>query len=566
MKRARVLVLLIGILGLTLFFADEKELQAAAGRKYLPQGWTDQQRNEFYTTPQGSYLIPYEWFLHLEQATNSQPFRAKDNIERLRYLTSPSVPRFNPDGLPIGFVKEPTSSRKDPAEAPLVKSFYQRGTEVADMVKPKAWLGLTCAACHTTELQVGGAKIRIDGAPALADFNQLITGIEQAIAATLVEPDKFKRFADNVLGKNSAEKDRSRLLSRLEAYHRSLKAYADRNHPPFAHGFGRIDAFGLIMNETFGTTLKRPDNYRPVDAPVSYPDLWFTPELAWVQWNGSAADPFGRNVGEVFGVFGHVDATLTSADGFASSIRGQNLYNLEQLVTRLKPPPWDEQLLGKIDQERAKTGAGIYAKACANCHADKPPYPRTKPNQYGKSFIAVTKVPLAEIGTDPKMATNFATRTARPGVMGQPTDPPSPALSLLVQVVGQVVRREFKDLRLTPEQQLAYRGFRSSPHPPKLLAYRAKPLAGVWATAPYLHNGSVPNLYQLLLPPAKRKRTFFIGSRNFDPRHIGLSQEKLPEAFLFDTGLPGNSNAGHGYSTDLTEEQRLDLLEYLKTL
>jgi hypothetical protein len=150
--------------------------------------------------------------------------------------------------------------------------------------------------------------------------------------------------------------------------------------------------------------------------------------------------------------------------------------------------------------------------------------------------------------------------------MGQPTDPPSGALSLLFQVVRQVVQREFKDLKLTPEQQLAYSGFRSAATPPNLMAYKAKPLAGVWATAPYLHNGSVPNLYQLLLPPGRRQRTFYVGSRTFDPKRVGLLTRKSPGAFLFDTGLPGNSNAGHTYGTDLTDEQRWDLLEYLKTL
>jgi len=128
-----------------------------------------------------------------------------------------------------------------------------------------------------------------------------------------------------------------------------------------------------------------------------------------------------------------------------------------------------------------------------------------------------------------------------------------------------VTLRQFKDLKLTEEQQLEYTGFRSSSQPPNLLAYRAKPLAGVWATAPYLHNGSVPNLYQLLLPPAQRKRVFFVGSREFDPKHVGLSMERIPGAFLFDTGLPGNSNAGHPYGLNLTEEQRWQLLEYLKT-
>lgn len=566
MRLAAMFLFLVAAIGLAGLSQKEKEPPASPPWKYLSQGWTDKERKTFYTTPQGSYLIPYEWFLHLEQAANSRLFRADDNIERLRYLSSPADPHFNPDGLPVGFVKEPTSSRKETPETHLLNSFYQRGTELTDMAKPRAWLGLTCAACHTTELQMGSAKVRVDGAPTLADFTGMIAALEQSIAATLVEDDKFKRFADNVLGKKAAAKEKDRLYVLVDAYHRALRAYADRNHPLFARGFGRLDAFGLIMNETFGTALRRPDNYRPADAPVSYPDLWLTPELTWVQWNGSAANPFGRNVGEVLGVFGHVDASRPSADGFASSIRGKNLYDLEQLVRRLKPPAWDENLLGKIDPDKAKKGAAIYAKDCAKCHANKPPYPRTKPNQYGKTFITVTMIPLAEIGTDPKMATNFATRKARPGVMGQPTDPPSPALPLLLQVVGQVVQRQFKDLKLTPEQKLAYSGYRSSEHQSNLLAYRAKPLAGVWATAPYLHNGSVPNLYELLLPPARRKRTFFVGCRKFDPTLVGLSTEKVRGAFLLDTGLPGNSNAGHTYGTGLTDEQRWDLLEYLKTL
>jgi len=100
-----------------------------------------------------------------------------------------------------------------------------------------------------------------------------------------------------------------------------------------------------------------------------------------------------------------------------------------------------------------------------------------------------------------------------------------------------------------------------------LLAYRARPLNGIWATAPYLHNGSVPSLYELLLAPHARSRMFYMGNWEFDPVHVGVrSSSPFTGASLFDTRLPGNSNAGHTYGTDLSEEDRLALIEYLKTL
>ena len=102
--------------------------------------------------------------------------------------------------------------------------------------------------------------------------------------------------------------------------------------------------------------------------------------------------------------------------------------------------------------------------------------------------------------------------------------------------------------------------------PPNLLAYKARPLDGVWATAPYLHNGSVPSLYELLLPPSERVKVFYVGNREFDPVSVGFVSRDLRNAFRFDTHHPGNWNTGHTYGTDLSEEQRLDLLEFLKTL
>jgi hypothetical protein len=98
------------------------------------------------------------------------------------------------------------------------------------------------------------------------------------------------------------------------------------------------------------------------------------------------------------------------------------------------------------------------------------------------------------------------------------------------------------------------------------LEYKARPLDGIWATAPYLHNGSVPTIAELLKAPCDRTKQFYVGSHDFDAEHIGLSMDNVAGAFLFDTSKPGNSNQGHPYGTTLTDDQKKALMEYLKKL
>ena len=96
--------------------------------------------------------------------------------------------------------------------------------------------------------------------------------------------------------------------------------------------------------------------------------------------------------------------------------------------------------------------------------------------------------------------------------------------------------------------------------------YAGRPMTGVWAAAPYLHNDSVPTLYDLLLPASKRPVTYRRGGRRFDALKVGYHEPGPGEpAFVFDTTLPGNRNIGHEYGTQLSEPERMDLLEYLKT-
>ena len=105
--------------------------------------------------------------------------------------------------------------------------------------------------------------------------------------------------------------------------------------------------------------------------------------------------------------------------------------------------------------------------------------------------------------------------------------------------------------------------------------YKAAPREGVWATPPFLHNGSVPNLYEMLLPARLRTKKFYL-EREFDPVKVGLDTSGKSGRYLFDTSLPGNSNAGHSFEDAprgngvigplFTEEQRWALVEYLKSI
>ena len=101
-------------------------------------------------------------------------------------------------------------------------------------------------------------------------------------------------------------------------------------------------------------------------------------------------------------------------------------------------------------------------------------------------------------------------------------------------------------------------------------AYEARVLQGIWAAAPYLHNGSVPSLAELLTPPGQRVDTFEIGPV-YDRTNVGLARRQGDFSFtLHTTGCDdlssGVSHCGHDYGTTLPEQEKRALLEYLKML
>ena len=137
---------------------------------------------------------------------------------------------------------------------------------------------------------------------------------------------------------------------------------------------------------------------------------------------------------------------------------------------------------------------------------------------------------------------------------------------LVASTVG-AFKRLAKQEQLTQQEILEYSGFRPpGQKPPNLKAYKARPLDGIWATAPYLHNGSVPNLYEVLLPSEERSKTFHTGSRKFDTEKVGFETGPSEGSYEVDTSVPGSMNIGHDFGATLEDADRWAVVEFLKTL
>ncbi len=629
--------------------------------KYLNQGWSPADSMWFYNTTQGSNMMPYDFFLELEQAGKSELFRAHENMNRYRYLPQKASPN-NPDALPVGWVK--------------------------DDYKGKNYVGLTCAACHTGQVNYQGTGIRIDGGPAGADMETLMKDIVSAMQTVQNDEAVRTRFIKNVLMRGNYTSETA-ILNDLKKYHQRLETYIVVNRSPTHYGYARLDAFGRIYNrvlehvisekqlkellrgtdvlrddalteEEMNSIMDKVDNvisgdqrdhiveriselltprqlgrlrhklFNPPDAPVSYPFLWDIPQHDYVQWNGIASNaglgPVGRNTGEVIGVFGTLDwaekegfslSSLIGGQGFNgthisfdSSVDVHNLRRIESRLGSLQSPLWPEEILGAIDKSRTRRGEHLFNRYCESCHA------RIDRTSADRRVVAhMSRV--SDVGTDPQMAVNSFNYQGFSGILRNQyvslgvgdllLDRQAPVAALLTKATLNVVATPDPDkwfLRRWADwiSDLASAFLHNEIKPSikhgnydpdttanplsSLNAYKARSLNGIWATAPYLHNGSVPTLYDLLLPKKRpgnlqngeyRPDKFEVGSREFDPVNVGLKNSGY-EGFTFNTSFPGNSNAGHEYASGhtaqttgeilpaLTKEQRLDLLEYLKTL
>lgn len=588
-----LLLLVVGLL-VALYFIANPNLpvyQQPDKLHYLDQ-WSADERQTYYYTPQGTQVkgLRYEWFSALELPFSSSKFATPDYLARFGFLVDPAQQPtpLNPGNLPVGFARH------------------------ADAESGEHYLDISCAACHTGELRYKGQAVRIDGGAALHSLASTVPTVRggsfgqalgMSMAFTYYNPLKFRRFAKQVLGdeysshKAQLRRDFKVVLDRLlgtafNDWHRGLY--------PTEEGFGRTDAFGRIANSVFGDAID-PSNYRVADAPVSYPQVWDIWKFDWVQWNGSAMQPMARNVGEALGVGATLRLLNTEghpvaeAERYASSVRLRDLFALEETLKRLQPPTWPEEVFGKVDLPLASRGRALFTENCAYCHAPDPKKPEDSFAPSRNPEWRMRVVPTSIVGTDPTTADNIADHRFDISKLGWTKAELSKldvrlfgatlddidmrsisSAKALAYVTAYVENRAYQDAGISERERWRMDGFGLPIGVQEKRGYKARPLDGIWATPPFLHNGSVPTLFQLLSPVSERQTQFWVGNFEFNPKQIGYQSEKFTGGFHFDTRVTGNSNRGHEFRAGCREdgvigralqpEERWALIEYLKVL
>jgi mono/diheme cytochrome c family protein len=609
------LLVIFTVLGVWYYLHTGNEEEPGSGERSKDlglahvNGLEGKDRETWYHLSQGTEFFPLHFLLALNDADTGKPFMS--DLERFGFIPDAIGPN-NPYGLPVGMTADTT-----------------RDLRFGKVVM----VGINCSACHTASLEIGGRPVlRADGGTNMFDSDRFRKSLMNSAQNTIDSPVELaaffgrllrqslkegfdmagakgglltaqlaKKLADRIERVFDAVETREKLLTekltaliaqelkekpldlrrglviRAEDGNRkhatakvhvklksSLAAGQTAFNPdallqpgPLAEeviiclrllrarlqtlktavhpaettpSFGRVDAFGNARNTLF------PENAGPLTAPVRYPFIWTIKDhLTWYHWDGNTQSRLERNTGEALGVGAIVDL-----ETFESTIRFDNLDTLEKLAMRLTPPRWPTKF-GDIDQRKATEGAKHFDIFCAKCHA-------------GAKSDGSVIVPLGAIKTDGGRAKNVRQPLGKEEFYEAQS-------RILKGVIGKAgLQTDRSKILWRPSKDL-------EPTLPEGYANRAIP--AVWASPPYLHNGSVPNLYQLLLPWEKRDKTFPIGHREYDVKHLGYVLKPARTLFVYDTSLPGNSNTGHSgtaYGTDqLTDEQRWELIEYLKT-
>jgi hypothetical protein len=593
------------------------EIAAATVSRTLPDGLTDAERDRFNHLSMGSELIPLEWLRVLHSLKTGELFLAR--IERFGLIPDPG----DPHGLPIGLTAAPSpdlkgvglvvgmncaachtgqiryggqtsviiggqalfdvtaftgelfesmaATAKEPREltAFVSRLWKARGEWLAGDGEPSrhrhALLAHLAAADGTVLSRIEqrvqvliddahqAASSRVLNTPGEAtsseyeDFGGLLNGFDHARHAIIHESERSALLLERFSEVHAAEAVHrfsqdlylsTQLLSGRAALAGQMMELKQRSLEQTAAGPGRVDDFNSGRNLLFPA-----DQAAPMISPCSIPPLWGLEGVGWTDWDGNTTSALGRSL-------------LTALAGGAafdprthlSTVPVQHLLELEQLSQRIAVPAWPADLLGALDPGRIVRGRVLFAEHCARCHR-----PRDSAVPAPDNFPADAVFSLQELGTDPQRLRTFSVP-----VSGQPL------AAALQQVAQQYLAKasQAADLDREAFEQM------EREHPNRWRetdGYVARSLAGIWATAPYLHNGSVPTLWDLLSPPAERPAGFHLGSAEYDPEKVGYRTDQ-GGTFRFDTTQPGNSNVGHLYGTDLPEQEKRDLLEYLKSL
>ncbi len=378
----------------------------------------------------------------------------------------------------------------------------------------RAWLN--CSVCHTgTVRDTPGVPPRIYlGMPAnTVDLQALIDFLVACAQDHRFTPDHLMPVIEEIgdLGLLESFLYRSVLIPTVrEALLEAAHTIAFQKRQPGRWGPGRVDTFNPYKIVQFNFPMdKLPDS--EIIGISDLPSIWLQRKRVGMDlhWDGNNSSVEERNKSAALGA--GVTPTTIDLD---------RIKRIEDWLWDLEPPRYPYE----IDSTAAALGAEIYGRECASCHGKD-----------GRDFTGAEVgkvVPIEQIQTDRHRLDSY-TRV----------------LSVNQNTLYSGYPWRFTQFRKTN-------------------GYANSPLDGVWLRGPYLHNGSVPSLRDLLEPPENRPEVFYRGYDVFDRERVGfistVAQENGRAFFRYDTRLPGNGNQGHLYGLALTGDEKDALVEYLK--
>ena len=379
---------------------------------------------------------------------------------------------------------------------------------------------LNCAVCHASTVRdAANSKPRVYlGMPAqqfdIMGFEKFLfaCGKDEKFSADFIIPEARRLAQAN--GQDLDLLDRYLVYPVAVALMRErllmLAGRFDFVNEASEWGPGRVDTFNAAK-----VLFNFPMHDLPakeMNGQADFPSIWLQGPRKGMQlhWDGNNTMVEERNKSAAFGT-GTTPPTLdTAAVG-----------RIETWLLTREPPKYPYP----IDAAKATRGGVLYKEYCAGCHGAS-----------GKDFTGdrVGKITdIKEIGTDRRRLDSYS-------------------------------------YDLAVNQSTLYAGYPwRFAHFRKTNGYANMPLDGIWLRAPYLHNGSVPSLRDLMEPPENRPKAFYRGNDVFDQKKVGFVSDIAAigdrRFFQFDTSLPGNSASGHVYGVMLSPEDKDAVVEYLKT-
>lgn len=385
-------------------------------------------------------------------------------------------------------------------------------------------VGLNCAICHTgTYRQTPQSEpVIVLGMPAHGlDLQRFFNFVTESVLD--------QRFtADNVIGKIQAAGGSLDAFDRL-LYRRQIVPLTRETTLNLRNrigvllrdsasqwGPGRVDTFNPYKAIQFNWLLTSLPASELIGA-SDFPSLWNQKprEGMHLHWDGNNDSVDERNRSASLGT----GATPVTLDYSA-------LHQVRDWIWTLPPPKYPFE----INEPLASKGEGVYRALCADCHADH----RFRDGVVDRASKVGSVQPIDQIGTDPYRLNSYTLTFAS------------------------------NQYSLYPDSPYRFTHFR------KTNGYANHPLDGIWLRAPFLHNGSVPTLRDLLEPAVSRPKVFYRGYDVFDQTKVGFITDVLEEKgrryFKYDTALPGNANGGHEYGTHLSDDDKRAIVEYMKKL